>query len=553
MLLLMDLAIGFGSGNKRRQLFLEAGGEWGLTRPITYGGHGQEKSILETTGTGVAVIDYDNDGRPDLFFVNGSHFEKSPAESDPVSMLYHNVGDGFADVTQKSGVGHTGWGQGVCVGDYDNDGWTDLYVTYYGFNILFHNRGDGTFGERAREAGVEGKKPRWGAGCTFLDYDRDGDLDLFVANYVAYEGHGKLEKTPECNWRGVSVICGPMGLPADSNLLYRNNGDGTFTDVSIASGITKAEEHYCFQPVTGAFDADGWPDIYLGCDSTPNILYRNNKDETFTDVGLWSGSALNGDGDIQAGMGVALADFDGDERTDILVTNFSEDTPTLHKNLGDWAFSDVTLAAQLGRYRKYLGWGALFLDFDNDGWEDLFMVNGHVYRLVDDHGLGSYRQSKLLYRNRGNGTFAHISDQAGADVLRKTASRGAVAEDFDGDGNLDLVIVNLNEQPSLLINQNKDDNWVMVSLIGEKSNKSAIGARVVLEVAGRRMIREVRSASSYYSSSGLRLHFGLGKAQKIDSLQVFWPSGKVSRFIDVPATQVVSIHEKDGLAASRLR
>ena len=550
MLLLMDLAMGFGSANKRRQLFQEAGGEWGLTQPITYGGHGQEKSILETTGTGVAVIDYDNDGRPDLFFVNGSHFEKSPTESDPVSMLYHNVGDGFADVTQKSGVARTGWGQGVCVGDYDNDGWTDLYVTYYGLNILFHNRGDGTFGERAREAGVAGNKPRWGAGCTFLDYDRDGDLDLFVANYVAHEGPGKLEKTPECNWRGVSVICGPMGLPADSNLLYRNNGDGTFSDVSIASGITKAEGHYCFQPVTGDFDADGWPDIYLSCDSTPNILYRNNKDETFTDVGLWSGSALNGDGDIQAGMGVALADFDGDERTDILVTNFSEDTPTLYKNLGDWTFSDVTLAAQLGRYRKYLGWGAEFFDFDNDGWEDLFMVNGHVYRLVDDHGLGSYRQSKLLYRNRGNGTFAHISDQAGTDVLRKTASRGAVAEDFDGDGDLDLVIVNLNEQPSLLINQNKDGNWVMVSLIGEESNSSAIGARVVLEVAGRRLIREVRSASSYYSSSGLRLHFGLGKAQKIDSLQVFWPSGKVSRFIDVPANQVVSIHEKDGLAAS---
>ncbi|MCZ6625621.1 MAG: CRTAC1 family protein [Deltaproteobacteria bacterium] len=551
--LLLGLAFSLAGGSNQRSLFLEQGAEWGLTTPITYGGEGQDKAILESTGTGVAVIDYDNDGRPDLFFVNGSRLEEVSSVSAPVSMLYRNVGDGFVDVTEKAAVGHPGWGQGVCVGDYDNDGWTDLYVTHYGYNLLFRNRGGETFEERGRKAGVAGESARWGAGCTFLDYDRDGDLDLFVANYVAYRDLASLVTKPECDWRGMAVTCGPMGLPRDTNILYRNNGDGTFADLSRASGITVTEGHYCFQPITADFDANGWPDIYVSCDMAPNILYRNNEDGTFTDIGVVSGSGLKDGGELQAGMGVAVADFDGDELLDILATNFSQDTPTLYQNLGDWIFADATLVAQLGRYRKYLGWGTVFFDFDNDSWEDLFIVNGHVYRGVDKHGLGSYRQSNLLYRNRGNGTFANISFQGGPAILSKTASRGAATEDFNGDGSLDLVIVNLNEPPSLLMNQNKDGNWLVVKLIGDQSNKSGIGARVVLDISGRRLIREVRSASSYYSSSGLRLHFGLGEAQSVDALEVFWPSGKVDRFDDLAANRVLVIREKEGLTGPPLR
>lgn len=549
-LVITALWFGPATANQRVSFFSDFGCEWGLTEAITYGGGGHEKALFESTGTGVAVIDYDNDGRPDLFFVNGSRLEGFPPGSAPVSRLYRNVGDHFVDVTGKSGLGRAGWGQGVCVGDYDNDGWTDLYVTYYGHNVLYRNQGDGTFEERARQAGVAGKEPHWGAGCTFVDYDRDGNLDLFVANYVAYEDPATLEGKLECNWRGMSIVCGPFGLRWELNLLYRNNGDGMFTDVSNVSGVASAEGHYCFQPITADFDADGWPDIYVACDSTPNILYRNNRDGTFTDVGLASGSGLNSDGKAQAGMGVAVGDYDGDGRPDIAVTNFSEDTPVLYKNLGQWAFSDMTLVAQLGRYRKYLGWAIIFFDFDNDGSEDLFMANGHFYRGVDQHGLGRYRQSKLLYRNLGGGTFANISAQAGAAVLRETASRGAVTEDFDGDGRLDLVVVNLNETPSLLLNQSNAGNWLMINLVGdpgEKSNRSAIGARVVLEASGRKQVREVRSASSYYSSGGLRLHFGLGDARKIGNIQVFWPSGKASCFADLAVNQVISIREKEGL------
>jgi hypothetical protein len=345
----------------------------------------------------------------------------------------------------------------------------------------------------------------------------------------------------------MPIPCGPLGLTRAFNILYRNNGDGTFSDVSQASGITAAEGYYSFQPVTTDFDGDGWPDIYVSCDSKPNILYRNNKDGTFTDVGLISGSALDSDGTPQAGMGVAVGDFDIDGRPDIIVTNFSEDTPTLYKNLGNWRFSDMTFAARLGLYRHYLGWGVLFLDWDNDGWEDLFIVNGHVYREIDKYGLGSYRQSKQLYRNQADGTFKDSSAEGGPAVLKQTAARGAATEDFNGDGALDLVVTNLNELPSLLINQKHGGNWVTIQLVGDLSNRSAIGSRVTVEAAGHKQSREVRSACSYYSSSGLRVHFGLGRAQKIEVLQVFWPSGKLSRFTDLATNHVVVMRERDGL------
>jgi hypothetical protein len=551
LILALGVVFGFLPGERPQPIFKEAGKEWGLTKMVIYGGEESEKTLLESTGTGVAVIDFDKDGRPDLFVVNGSRLEDFKADAPPVSMLYRNAGDHFEDVTEKSGLGRAGWGQGVCVGDYDNDGWPDLYVTYYGYNVLYHNQGDGTFEERGRQAGVAGEKPRWGAGCAFVDYDRDGKLDLMVANYVAYEDLAAYQRRTRCNWRGMPVVCGPLGLPRDTNLLYHNNGDGAFTDVSRPSGITQTAGHYCFQPITADFDGDGWSDIFVTCDSTSNILYRNNKNGTYTDVGLISGTAVNGDGNPQASMGVAVGDFDRDGRPDIFVTTFAEDTPTLYKNEGGWIFADVTLKSYLGRHRQYLGWGTLFFDFDNDGWEDLFLANGHVYREVQKYRLGSYRQGKLLYRNQADGTFSDISAQAGPEISRKTAARGLAAEDFNGDGSLDIVIVNLNEPPSLLLNQNHEGNWLLISLEGKTSNKSAIGARVTIEAAGRKQTREVRSASSYYSSSGFRLHFGLGKTPKVDVLQVSWPSGKVSRFENLTANRALAIREGDTVPLPR--
>jgi hypothetical protein len=435
------------------------------------------------------------------------------------------------------------------VGDYDNDGWPDLYVTYYGFNVLYRNRGDGTFEERARQAGVAGEKPHWGAGCTFVDYDRDGYLDLFVANYVGYENLEVVAGRPTCDWRGMPVVCGPLGLPRDSNLLYHNNRDGTFSNVSQSSEIVATEAHYCFQPVSVDLDGDGWPDIYVACDSTRNILYRNNKDGTFTDVGLNSGVALNADGNAQASMGVAVGDFNGDGRQDLLVTNFSEDTPTLYKNLGDWLFADVTLPAQLGRYRRYLGWGAIFFDFDNDGWEDLFMANGHVYPAIDKYNLGSYKQSRLLYRNRGDETFADLSFQGGPAIVDRNASRGAACEDFNRDGKMDLVITNLDGPPSLLINQGKGANWIILGLIGERSNRSAIGARTTIEAGGRKQMREVRGASSFYSSNGLRLHFGLGSAKRVDKLRIVWPSGQTTEFSSLEVNRTYITRESGAISS----
>ena len=523
-------------------LFRDAAEAWGLTKPIVYGEtNGPEKTLLETTGTGVAVIDYDNDGRPDLFFVNGSRLSGSHARS----MLYHNAGGRFEDVSSRAGFVQSGWGQGACTGDYDNDGWTDLYVTYHGFNALHRNRGDGTFEEVAQRAHAVGAKPAWSTGCAFLDYDRDGDLDLMVARYAGFRDPATGSAAERCSWRGMQVICGPLGLPFEANVLYRNNGDGTFADVSQASGITTTEGHYCFQPITSDFDQDGWVDIYVACDSTANILYRNNRNGTFSDVGLVSGAALSADGNAQASMGAAVADFDGDGRPDVIVTNFSEDLPTLYRNMGNWTFSDVTLPARLGRYRQFLGWGVLFFDLDLDGWEDLVMANGHVYREVDAHRLGSYKQSKLLYRNQGDGTFADITSQGGPELTRKTSSRGAAHEDFDGDGAPDVVIVNLNEPPSLLLNQRQAGNWVMLTLVGKASNRSAIGARVVLQAGRRSQTREVRSSASFCSSGGLRLHFGLGEASKIDEVRVFWPSGKQQLLNNVHANQFVKIREPE--------
>ena len=530
--------------------FVDRSRESGLNRPIVYGGVESQRYILETTGTGVAAFDYDRDGRIDIFLVNGSRLDR--ASSDPPSnALYRNLGNGrFSDVTAPSGLKRSGWGQAVCVGDIDNDGWTDLGVTYYGEIVLYRNRGNGSFEDISQSSRIGGQR-RWNAGCTFLDYDRDADLDLFVANYVDYADAIRHEpgSGANCRWRGIAVMCGPLGLKQSANIMFRNNGDGTFSDVSPASGITRAEGFYCLMPITLDFDEDGWTDIYVACDTTPNILYRNNQDGTFADVGMVSGVALSDNGREQAGMGVAAADYDLDGHLDLLVTNFSDDTSTLYHNDGNSTFTDTTYLAKLGKDTQYLSWGTGLVDFDNDGWKDVFIASGHVYPEVDRHPSEiTYRQQRLVYRNQGDGSFRNASSQAGDAIAAKAAGRGVAFEDLDGDGDLDIVAVNLNDTPSLLINESTSENsWLILELEGESSNRSAIGARIQVAAGGRIQTDEVRSASSYYSSNGLRVHFGLGKESRAEWIEIQWPSGSRQRFEDVPARRVISVREGTGI------
>jgi enediyne biosynthesis protein E4 len=524
----------------------------GLTMMNVFGGVDTKKYIIETTGTGVAIFDYDNDGWPDIFIVNGTTLEGASDAKAATNHLYRNNHDGtFTDVTLKDGLTATGWGQGVCVGDYDNDGWDDLYVTYYGKNRLYHND-HGIFKEVAERSGVAGSGKAWGSGCAFVDYDRDGRLDLMVANYVDFD----LSTAPrpgeraECVWKGVPVMCGPRGLPPAKNILYHNLGGGKFEDVTTKAHIDKAAGHYSLSVSTLDYDDDGWPDIYVACDSTPSILYHNNQDGTFTDVAIVAGAAFNEDGRAQAGMGSTIADFNGDGNLDIFRTNFSDDTSTLYRNNGNGTFDDVTFAAGLGLHTQYLGWGTMFFDFDNDGWPDLLVVNGHVYPEVDKQHLGSnFQEPKILYRNNGNGTFIDVSAQAGPDITTATSARGLAIGDLWNNGQLSAVISNMNAHPNLLVNQVKSKNhWIAFRTIGTKSNRDGIGARVTVSAGGKSRVDEVRSGSSYASSSDMRVHFGLGQTDKIDSVQVRWPSGLQERFTGLT---VDSIHElKEGTGAS---
>lgn len=530
--------------------FVDRSRESGLNRPIVYGGVESQRYILETTGTGVATFDYDRDGQIDLFLVNGSRLDAA-SNNPPSNLLYRNLGNGrFSDVTAPSGLKRSGWGQAVCVGDIDNDGWTDLAVTYYGEIVLYRNRGNGSFEDISQRSRIGGQR-RWNAGCTFLDYDRDADLDLFVANYVDYADATRYEpgSGANCMWRGIAVMCGPLGLKQSANILFRNDGDGTFSDVSPASGITAAEGFYCLMPITLDFDEDGWTDLYVACDTTPNILYRNNQDGTFADVGMISGVALSDNGREQAGMGVAAADYDLDGHLDLLVTNFSDDTSTLYRNDGNSTFTDTTYLAKLGKDTQYLSWGTGLVDFDNDGWKDVFIASGHVYPEVDRHPSEiTYRQQRLVYRNQGDGSFSNASGQAGDAIAAKAAGRGVAFEDLDGDGDLDIVAINLNDTPSLLINESASENsWLILELEGESSNRSAIGARIQVAAGGRIQTDEVRSASSYYSSNGLRVHFGLGKKSRAEWIEIQWPSGSRQRFEDLPVRRVVSVHEGTGI------
>ncbi|MBI1763288.1 MAG: CRTAC1 family protein [Acidobacteria bacterium] len=543
--------------------FTNAAKQAGLTHKTIYGDEHKNKYLLETTGCGVAWFDYDNDGWLDLYFVNGTRLNLDPKlfpkGSEPTAHLYHNNRDGtFTDVTKQAGLARTGWGQSVCIGDYDNDGFEDLFVSCFGKNALYHNNNNGTFTDVSEKAGVAGAKTRWGSGSAFLDYDKDGRLDLFVANYIELDL--KTAPTPEtgpCLYKGVMVACGPPGLQGGKNILYHNEGNGVFTDVSVKAGITNTSGTYGLGVLTADFDNDGWTDIYVANDSAPAALYHNNGlsagGATFTDVAAEAGAAYSGDGKPQAGMGVAAGDYDGDGLLDIFKTNFSGDTSTLYHNLGKLTFDDVTFTSGIGLNTRWLGWGCGFLDFDNDGWLDILLVNGHVYPEVEKLTTeAGYPQRKVLYQNLRNGTFKDITEAIGGALIEPTASRGCAFGDYDNDGDVDVIINPVNETPVLLrcdapLPAKAGNNWLAVRALGVKSNRSGLGARIKVSADDRTQIGEVRSGGSYYSQNDLRVHFGLGKAAKVKTLEVHWPSGAVDTLNDVAVNQVVYVKEGAGL------
>lgn len=557
-------------GGPHSARFTDVADRAGLGSALNVSGSPTEKTLLlEEMGAGVAFLDYDNDGWLDIFLVNGTSFGEPAPDGPPTSYLFHNNRDGtFTDVTRDAGLTRSGWGQGCCVGDYDNDGHDDLFVTYWGSNVLYRNNGDGTFTDVSEDAGVAGDGARWGAACCFLDYDRDGLLDLFVANYVNFDPEHSPEPggAESCWYNNIPVACGPQGFPGGTNILYRNLGKGRFEDVSEAAGISNPRGpsdpgfvktgwrpvgSYGMGAVAADFNNDGWTDIYVACDTAPSLLYRNNRNGTFSEIGVAAGCAFNEDGAAMAGMGVGVADYDGDGSLDIVRTNFSDQVTTLYQNNGDGTFYDASLMAGLGINTRYLGFGAGFLDTSNSGWKDIFLANGHVYPAIEGAGLHvSYRQSKLLYRNRGNGRFDDISRHSGDGITTPTVSRGCAFGDFDNDGRIDVVVNNLDGAPSLLRNVSSNSNhWLLVKCLGVRSNRSAIGARVTVTTGSHVQTDEVMSGSSYYSQNDLRLHFGLGGARRADLVEVRWPSGGTESFTDVDGDRLICIREGEGIVA----
>jgi hypothetical protein len=536
--------------------FVDVAKEAGLTVPNVWGGVDHKRYIIEAKGSGLAFFDYDNDGWLDIYLTNGTQLDANwPAGKAPTSHLYKNNRDGtFSDVTEKSGLARTGWQTGVCVGDYDNDGWDDLFCCFWGHNILFHNNGDGTFSDVTKKAGLAREEVHWGAGCTWLDYDRDSHLDLFVCNYIILDPSTIVspEKQVYCQWKGIPVMCGPRGLTGDINVLYHNNGDGTFTDVSEKAGIRKPGPRYSITAVSYDFDNDGWPDIYVAVDSEPSILFHNNHDGTFTDIAVAAGCSYSENGHEQAGMGVGVADYDCDGWFDIFKTNFADDTCNLYHNNGDGTFTDVTFASGVGVNNRYVAWGCAFMDYDNDGWADIFQVNGHVYPEIDTRDIGqTFKNPRLVYKNLGDGKFKDVSPGMGPGVNEHYSSRGAAFGDYDNDGDIDVLILNLNDPPSLLRNDGGNaNNWIKIKLIGTQCNRTAIGARVRVITGKHAQMDEVTSGTSVMSQSDLRLHFGLGKVQVIDLIEVKWPTTQtIEKFTKVPANQILTIKEGSGIVA----
>jgi predicted nucleotidyltransferase len=506
--------------------------------------------IVDANGNGAAFFDYDNDRDLDALIVNGSTRERMARGGDPMVALYRNDGGRFIDVTPSSGFTRTGWGSGVCVGDIDNDQAPDVYITAFGPDVLWRNTGKGSFTDVTRRAGID--DTRWGTSCAFADYDRDGDLDLYVTNYVKFDESSIPARgtTANCRFMATDVFCGPKRLTGDGDILYRNNGDGTFTDITTAAGVTDPG-YYGFGVVFSDLNDDGWPDIYVANDSVPNLLFRNRRDGTFVEEGLISGAALSGDGRPQAGMGVDAGDYNGDGLPDLVVTNFSHDYNTLYENGPAGVFADRSYAAGLAATAgPYLGWGVKLADFDNDGRLDVFIANGHVYPEVDRHGLGTrYQQQKQLFLNDGR-RFRHVTKEVGGGLLIEQSSRGAAFGDYDNDGDIDVLVINMNDRPTLLRNDTPHiRHWITLRLVGSTSNRDAIGAKVTVEAGGRRQTTAIRGDGSYLSHSDLRAHFGLGEATKVSRVEIRWPSGLVQNVGALAADQFYVVSEGTGAVA----
>lgn len=522
----------------------------GLTEPTIYGSIDKIKFIIESMGGGCAFFDYDNDGWMDIFILGGTRLEGAPAAA--TNRLYRNNRDGtFTDVTLKAGLHDVGWACGVCVGDYNNDGHEDLFCTYYGQNKLYRNNGDGTFTNVTKPAGLLNSSPRFGTGASFIDYNRDGLLDLFVANYVQFDLENPplpTAENPTCNYEGITVYCGPRGLPAGYHSLYRNNGDGTFTDVSKESGISAHRGSYGLTVVAADFDNDGWSDIFVACDSTPSLLLMNNHDGTFREEALQRGVAVSGDGYEQSGMGVGVGDLSLTGNTDLFVTHFQRETNGLYHNKGGGEFDDVTREAHIGVETRYVGWGAGIGDLDNDGFPDIFMVTGNVYPEIEKvFPQYPFKGPRIVFRNLGDHTFEELLEEAGPAFQAMHASRGSAFGDFDNDGDLDILVMNVNEPPSLLRNDAPAQNhWIKFKLIGTKSNRSAIGSRVVVRYGTKMQAQQLLSQSSYLSCSDPRLHFGLGAETKVDA-DIYWPNGLHESFKQLAANQLVTLREGSGI------
>jgi hypothetical protein len=504
--------------------------ERGIRHHSVCGSPGKE-TILDTLGTGACWLDYDRDGDLDLFLVNGARLKPAAGEPAPLDALFRNDGGRFVDVSAAAGVADPRWGVGCAVGDYDADGDPDLFVSQYGPDALYRNNGDGTFTDVAQAARVA--DPRWGTSAAFADYDGDGWLDLYVAQYLEFDpattplpGSGT-----HCNFRGLPVMCGPRGMVGAPDVLYHNNGDGTFTDVSRKAGLMVDEQYYGLGVVWGDYDNDGDLDLYVGNDSTPNLLYRNNGDGTFQEVGIRAGVGYSVDGREQASMGVDFGDFDGDGWLDLFVTNFSHDFASLYRNNGDGTFTDATFRTGLVEPTlPTLGWGTRFFDYDLDGDLDLFVANGHVYPQVDEHDIGTtYAQINHLFENEGGRRFAERNREAGPGLAIARSSRAAAFADYDSDGDLDILVTNIDDSPTLLENRSAHGHWLGVELAGSRPNLAAIGARLTLTAGGRRQVREVRADGSYLSASDLRVLFGLGSTSRVDALEVRWPDGRLQR------------------------
>jgi len=543
----MALSPASGDQGDGRVQFADVAAELGVDfRNVS--GDSEQTYVIDTMMGGSALFDYDGDGDLDLYLLNGSRVVGFADGNYPRNALYKNAGGTFLDVTEMAGLGDTGWGMGCAVADYDNDGDLDIYITNYGRNVLYSNQGDGTFKDVTQYAGVGDE--RFGTGCAFFDYDGDGNLDLYVANYVDFKHF--IETTPDRSytWKGLRVHFGPRGMRGGADILYRNKGDGTFTDATAAANVVDQQKLYGMGVISGDYDKDGDQDIYVANDTGPNYLHQNKGDGTFAEVAWMLGAAYGESGEVQGCMGIAYGDYDNDQYQDILVTNFWEQTNTLYHNDAGTFFSDLSFDAGIGEQSfKFLAWGTEFFDYDNDGDKDLFIANGHLFPQLDRANLGvSYAQTNQLFENLGDGTFDEVSEVSGEGLRVKKVSRGASFGDYDDDGDIDILVLNLNDLPTLLRNEGGNkNNWLMVKTVGVKSNRDGIGARVEVRAGDLQQTGEVRSGSSYLCHNDLRVHFGLGQRATVDLLEISWPSGLVERFENISSNQVVVVREGEGL------